>query len=181
MKTESEFGFEPSLLFEMEREKQEHNDKRRLVRRCTVLGDRFSVIDGAEVEFVTHADPRKNLEQTMAFFRPHLDLLKPGTHAPIDTTLKTDTGVDDSGDDEIGRERKQRTIALEEIQSEMLLRWPSQSANDKASKAAVIKEIFGTGSWTKVEQCGADQLKRGLNMLRTTDWQTFFQTMEPVA
>jgi hypothetical protein len=50
MKTEGEFGFEPSLLVEMEREQcPDGTGSFPLQRRATVLGDRFGVIDGATV------------------------------------------------------------------------------------------------------------------------------------
>jgi hypothetical protein len=110
MKTEGEFGFEPSLLVEMEREQlPDGKGGFRLQRRGTVLGDRFGVIDGA-----TTLDP------TFDFFTPHLALLKPGAHAPIDTAVKSDVGVDDEGNDGWSRERKTRTILCEEIQGELV-------------------------------------------------------------
>jgi len=116
MKTEGEFGFEPSLLVEMEREQlPDGKGGFRLQRRGTVLGDRFGVIDGA-----TTLDP------TFDFFEPHLALLKPGAHAPIDTAVKSDVGVDDEGDDGWSRERKTRTILCEEIQGELVNAYPGR-------------------------------------------------------
>src|SRR5262249_27529377 len=56
MKTESEFGFEPSLLVEMQRE-QDIDGDHRIVRNAIVLGDRFSVIDGKKGTFPSTDKP----------------------------------------------------------------------------------------------------------------------------
>lgn len=171
MKTESEFGFEPSLLVEMQRE-QVMKPEHRIYRTATVIGDRFSAIDGKQGEFHTHRkkdgtpDHSNNLNGVLEFFYPHLELLKPGTHAPIDTAVKS-RGGDESGQDEYEKRKKERTILLEELQAELVLRWPSQTAADKTAKAAVIKKLFATGSWTKVErEVAPETLREGLQRLR---------------
>ena len=156
MKTEGEFGFEPSLLVEMEREQlPDGKGGFRLQRRGTVLGDRFGVIDGA-----TTLDP------TFHFFTPHLALLKPGAHAPIDTAVQSDVGVDDEGDDGWSRERKTRTILCEEIQGELVNAYPGQAAADKKAKADLIHMAFGTRSWTAVESMDSKRLRTGLAQIR---------------
>jgi AAA domain len=156
MKTEGEFGFEPSLLVEMEREQESNGEGGfTLRRRATVLGDRFGVIDGA-----TTIDP------TFEFFAPHVAMLKPGAHATIDTRVKTDTGVDEEGDGEWGRERKSRTILCEEIQGELVAVYPGQKAEEKKAKADLIFAAFKTRSWTAVESMDSDRLRRGLAFIR---------------
>lgn len=156
MKVESEFGFEPSLLVEMEREQvPDGNGTVKLRRRATIVGDRFNVIDG-----------KSTLDPTFDFFRPHVELLRPGAHNPIDTTVKTATGADEGGDAEWARERKTRTIVCEEIQAVLLERYPSTSAAEKKAKAALIREVFGTGSWTAVESMHSGDLRAGLERLQ---------------
>src|SRR3990167_5519436 len=94
MKTETEFGFEPSLLVEMDREQvPDDTGGFRLRRSATVIKDRFAIIDGA----TTH-DPGFD------FFKPHIELLKPGAHAPVDTSIRTDAGI--------GAESKQKKAGL---------------------------------------------------------------------
>ena len=158
MKVESEFGFEPSLLVEMERE--QIPDGRgghgfRLQRRATVIKDRFGIIDGA-----TAIDP------TFDFFQAHVARLTPGAHAPVDTGVKTDLGVDESGDDRWARERKDRTILAEEIQGELVAAYPGQDAESKRRKADLIFTAFHTRSWTKVESLPSDVLRKGLGQIR---------------
>lgn len=165
MKTEGEFGFEPSLLVEMQRT-QDLKDGHRIIRTATVLGDRFSVIDGKEGVFPSTDNHPQALEVVYRFFKPHLDCLTPGAHATVDTKHETDFAINEDGDNGWEAEKKQRTIQCEEIQGELLKRWPSQSAADKKAKVEAIEAVFGTRSWTKVENMHSTRLKEGLAALR---------------
>lgn len=150
MKVEGEFGFEPGLLVEMERIQE--NDK--LINRATVLKDRWDLMNGATVD-----DP------TYDFFRPHVEKFKPSAHGGVSTEAKSDVPVEEHGDS-FQQELKRRTIACEEIQGELLKRWPSQTAADKASKAEKLEELFGTRSWTAVENMASGRLNQGLALLK---------------
>jgi hypothetical protein len=178
MKTEGEFGFEPSLLVEMERE-QEPDGKGgfRIARRATVLKDRFGVIDGASTLFygeAVGADGAKSpeslareLDAVFAFFAAHVTRLKPGAHAPINTAVKTNTGADEDGDSEWARERKTRVILCEEIQGELVAHGlAGQSAQDKERRLGLLHDLFGTRSWTAVESMDSGRLRGGLAALR---------------
>lgn len=166
MKTESEFGFEPSLLVEMERVQDMSGDKTVIYRQATVIGDRFGVIDGRLARFNELGSHEKNMEAVLRFFRPHLDLLTPGAHTPIDTSLKTDTGANEEGDDAVARRRKERQIVLEEIEGEMLRRWPGQTKEEKLSKSNALETYWGTRSWSAVEKRSVEELRSGLASLR---------------
>lgn len=152
MKVESEFGFEPSLLIEMERVLM--RDKRRgkvTLHRATVIGDRFGLIDGK-----TRDNP------TFKFFEPYILRLKPGAHAPIDTALKSDAGVNDYGHDD----RRQRDIALEEIEGELVTAFPATQGKDRVAKLAVLERVFGTKSWEAIRSRGLAELRDGLATIR---------------
>lgn len=152
MKVEAEFGFEPSLLVEMERVEVEN----RYVHQASVLGDRFNVIDGKQM-----VNPRFD------FFKPHVAKLVPDAHAPIDTGIKTSIDIDETGTDEWSREKRQRTILAEEIKGELLRSYPSESAEHKQAKAGLLEMIFGTRSWTKIsEATDSKRLEDGLHKLR---------------
>lgn len=155
MKVEGEFGFEPSLLVEMEREQVPFNNGFRIRRKATVLGDRFAKIDGS-----TCFDP------TFDFFLPHLLMLKPGALSKIDTSVKTHTGSEEDGDSDWQRERKTRVIICEEIQGELVNSHPGQTAADKKAKTDLIFDAFGTRSWTAVESMSSDRLRNGLAAIR---------------
>lgn len=156
MKVESEFGFEPSLLIEMERVQEEDAKGKTLLKhQATVLGDRFGVIDA-----------KTALNPGFEFFLPHVAKLD-GVHKPIDTTVKTDPPIDADGNDEWAREKKARAILCEEIQGELLRAWPGMTADEKKAKADAIERCLGTRSWTKVESMKSSDLRNGLEQLRT--------------
>src|SRR5262245_39331201 len=130
MRAEGEFTYEPSLVVEMAREQvsdgkgQGHFEWK---RKATVMKDRFGVIDGSSCY-----DPGPE------FFLPHLKLLVPGAYAPVDTSLKTDTGASQEGDTEWARERRQRAIFAEEIQGELVNAFPGQTAEEKKRKTELV-------------------------------------------
>lgn len=156
MKTESEFGFEPSLLVEMEREQvPDGKGGFKITHQATVIGDRFNEMDG-----LTCANP------SFAFFEPHVKRLRPGAHATVDTRSQTATGADEMGQGDFERERKLRTIYCEEIQGEIVSKYPGQSSDEKRLKADLMQKFFGTRSWTKIESLDSVALKSGLDALR---------------
>lgn len=150
MKAESEFGFEPSLLVEMERDASGDGIK----HVATVIGDRFDAIDGQ-----TCSDP------TFDFFRPHVERLVPGKHAEIDIEARTRFGIDDG--QEWTTEKRKREIASEEIEGFLREKHPSTSAQDKKARTQAMQTFFGTRSWTKLsKQTPSDVLERGLIEMR---------------
>jgi hypothetical protein len=158
MKTEGEFGFEASLLVEMERV-QNVDSRKRLVstftRRATILKDRFSVIDGK-----TFDDP------TFESFLPHVALLQgeKGTNK-IDTETQSDLAVDATGEAAWAAEKKYRTIYCEEVQGLLLSAFPGMSTDDKKAKADLAFEAFGTRSWEAIQGMNSNKIKAGLDSL----------------
>lgn len=156
MKVEGEFGFEPSLLVEMERVQLPNTEgKFSIVHRARVLGDRFGILDGCECD-----------NPTSDFFAPHLNLLTPGVSNAVDTQPKSDLGVSESGDAEWQRERRVRAILCEEIQGEITKAMPGQSAAEKRAKVILIEKCFRTKSWAAIEALGATELRAGLDAVR---------------
>jgi len=163
MKTETEFGFEPSLLVHMERD---HHPDGTLVHNATVLGDRFGLIDAKETAFKGHGDWKKDRAAVGQFFMPHLQALQPGAHAPIDTEVRTNMDVDEEGNNELARWRREKTIVLEEIKGWLLKAWPGSTTSEKSAKADLLEEIFATRSWTKVENLPLSILRAGFEVVR---------------
>lgn len=158
MKVESEFGFEPSLLVEMRLLQVPDESAKTLftiTHQARVLKDRFGVMNGVEAE-----NPRGE------FFAPHLDMLVPGASNVVDTSLRTDMGVDEAGDAAYYQEKKEKAKLLEEIQGEMIAAWPGQKAEEKRAKVAVVDFAFGTKSWTAVEGKSLAVLRAGLTKVR---------------
>jgi hypothetical protein len=158
MKTEGEFAFEPSLLVDMRREQVPREDGPgfKIVRRAFVMGDRFDVLDGKQCD-----------NPTFEFFRPHVELLRPDLHQPLDTAPKTHFDVNVGGDDEWMRERRARDILCEEIKGELTSAFPGQSADEKKAKGDLLLKCFGTRAWTKLErETSSGALAGGLERLR---------------
>lgn len=159
MKVEGEFGFEPSLLIEMQREfdadkKGRMTDTRATVIRALVLKDRFDTIDGR-----TFVDP------TFKDFLPHVEQLSPGEHVPVDTASRTSFGLSEQGDD-WGREKNRREVLAEEIQAALVRVWPSQSGDDKRAKSDALARYWGTSSWKQVSELSpSPQQRAGLDAL----------------
>jgi hypothetical protein len=149
MKAEGEFAYEPSLLFEMERCTNKEGETSYV---ATILKDRFDTINGQEF-----------VNPTFETFLPHFSRLKPGAHAPIDTAVKSEALVDEQGRDV---SQRQRTVLLEEIQSEMLLRWPGQTVKDKTAKVEALAAVFDSKSWTAIEGYSPDRLRACLKALK---------------
>jgi hypothetical protein len=168
MKVETDFGFEPSLLVEMEGIRQPDRDGVEVsFQRATVIGDRFGVIMGQQHDFPSQADTSPTFRpDVFEFFKPHIQLLTPGSHAPIDTATRTQTGADEGGDVEWTREKRQREILCEEIQGELVKAHPGQSAEDKRRKIELLDEALQTKSWAKVETMNVAALTAGLEKLR---------------
>lgn len=166
MKVESEFGFEPSLVIEMERvtpskqimdELNEIEDPKlkrkrkqtfkphigsKWIHRAHILKDRADVMNGQSFD-----------NPTFENFQPHFDFLNiGGEHLGVDTTRTSEDRFDIEGKPEWKKEKIRKDIALEEIQATMIKLWPSSSKEDKTAKANFLDVVFGTRSWTAVQE-----------------------------
>jgi hypothetical protein len=109
MKAEGEFGYEPSLLVEMERVRDEKNPKK-MLHRASVLKDRSQLLDGE------HAD-----NPTFEFFMPHIKELNiGGEHVALDTSRTSEEIFDGDGKPEWKKRKERCEVILEEIEAEMV-------------------------------------------------------------
>lgn len=154
MKAENEFGYEPSLLVEMEQVDVglRGKGKKTKINRATILKDRFDVFCGMSIDAPKFKD-----------FLPHVRELKAGAHAPVDTSIKTQALVDDDGRDE---NKRRRTVFLEEIEGELTTSFPATQGKDKVAKLTILNEVFGTRSWEAISSMHPDKLKGGLERIR---------------
>jgi len=166
MKAEGEFGFEPSLVIEMERltqGKKELEDikndrtsvaeKRKKkqgvtvkigsawIHRAYILKDRTDSINGLFFDYPTFND-----------FMPHFKKLNlGGQHFGFDTTKDSTDRFDDDGRTEFYRKRERRAVALDTIQSYLTQIWPGTTKDEKAAKGWVIQKLFNNPSWKNAE------------------------------
>jgi hypothetical protein len=136
MKTEGETGYEPDLLILMEQVEDLRTGK--VVHRATVQKDRSTLLDGKQFDNPDFVD-----------FLPHIKCLALGSQH---------VGVSVTGDSQhlLKTERRdwtpvQRKICIDEIQSLLVLHYPSTGAEDKRKKVMAIRDCFGC-SWTEIEE-----------------------------
>jgi len=153
MRAETEFGFEPSLLIEMERIK----DSGKLIHRAKIIGDRAQLLDGQEFD-----------NPTFDNFLPHFQALNlGGEHNPLDVTRNSqDMFEHETGRPEWKAKQTKKDIALEEIQGSMVKLWPGATKEEKASKGDFIDVVFGTRSWTAVSEQPLEILENVKHRLR---------------
>lgn len=126
MKVEGEFGFEPSILVEMYREQDPETHV--VTAHAHILKDRFDLIDGKVFD-----------RPTFETFLPHVQMLAPSAHSPVDTSTGTKFELDDRGRTAWEAEKAKRADLAEEIQHLFTLLWPGQSADDKRARAAAAE------------------------------------------
>jgi hypothetical protein len=170
MKAEGEFGFEPSLLVQMEiHQKLDGKSVERVWRKANVVKDRSMLIDGKSFLFTGTDDDGNKLSaydltlQTFRAFQPHISRLNlGGKQLGVDTSRTSEHMVPADKKD---WNSTQKTIVLEEIDSVLTERYPSAKAEDKQAKAAMILKHFQTRSWTEVENMRTDELRERFDML----------------
>ena len=167
MKAEGEFGFEPSLVVEMERISKNRDEVEKIkdnrakkqafqpkigsqwIHRAHILKDRSDTLNGQSFDYPTFED-----------FKPHFDFLNiGGEHLGVETDKTSEDRFDIEGRPDWKKQQIQKEIALEEIQATMTNLWPSTKADDKKNKADFLEAVFGTRSWTAVTERPLVQLE----------------------
>lgn len=169
MRAEGQFGYEPSLLIEMERTQQE-GASGGWNHRAVVLKDRTDTINGLAFAFSkpTRAYKPGDWEKTFKPFEPVFKSLNiGGEQRTYDVTRSAEELFPGAEGESNWEERKRRVeIALEEIQGTLSALWPGMSAAEKALKATAVEALFSTRSWTKVTTLSLEELERALLKLR---------------
>jgi hypothetical protein len=158
MKAEAEFGYEPSILIEMERIKLVSDGKigEKIVHRAHILKDRNDILDGKSFDDPTFKD-----------FLPTIEALNlGGEHFGLDTKTTSEEMFDSEGRPQWKIEQEQCAILLEEIQNEIVKVFPSQSAGEKRAKINLLEFVFQTSSWNKISEMKSPTLKEGLAKIK---------------
>ncbi len=175
MKAEGEFGFEPSLLIEMERIKnpeatesyksaknkdqkmkaaQKMMAEREFVRMATVLKDRSDIMDGKVFYNPKYSD-----------FAPHWQSINiGGEHRPLEAGDSTDLFHKD-GKPTWKYEQEQKEIFRAEIKSTIDKYFPSSSAAERKAKIIVKDFVFGMKSDEGLDTIDISPLRLGKELL----------------
>lgn len=164
MRGETQIGYEPSLLIEMEQYRQSAKIGGGWVNRAWVVKDRWNLLNHKSFDF-NHFDGLKYSEDSFKAFLPHIEMLNlGGKHRAIDMDRNSEdmfeknrTGAD--------RHRKGKGL-LEEIKDEIHLLHPGQNADSKTKRIELLKEVFSTSSWTNIEVMQNEDLENGLKTIR---------------
>jgi hypothetical protein len=169
MRAETEFSYEPSLLVEMELIQASAKIGGALIHRGHVRKDRFDIINGS------HFD-----NPGFEAFLPHIQLLNlGGEHLAIETERNSEAIFDDPN---VGEKRAlNKEILCEKITNEIKKLFPGQTEKDKASRIALLEEVFGTNSWTEISTLFKnDRLEAGLALLKSKVAEVEGGSAEPV-
>lgn len=146
MATEKELGYEPSLLIEMVKHRQDGA----IINRALVEKDRTQRINGNEYDY-----------PTFETFKPHFDFLNLGAEPVAPMTRDSQELYEDTAEnDGFGYEKRQREIWAEEIKGLFVEHGIDGSSTDaKKKRIGLLDQIFGTRSWTAVESMPSTKLK----------------------
>lgn len=161
MKVEAEFGYEPSLVLQLERMRvRPANTKSQLASeyfyRCYVNKDRADKINGKYFD-----------DAVFENFLPHINFLNiGGKHFGVDTTRTSEALFD--RDDSGWVKQKRKETALQDIQNQFLDMWDSRSRFGRMCINETIRTIFGVSCWKAFEQLDVDHIEKCLIKLKKT-------------
>lgn len=181
MKAEGEFGYEPSLLMEMERVARGNTPGAGWIHRAHILKDRTDTINGMKFDFER---PKKGYavgdwQKTFKPFEPVIKSLNiGGEHRTVDPDASSESLFPGQEGESRGQERAKRVdIALEEIKHSLAVISPGTSDASKVLKATVCEEVLGVRVWSAVEGKKLEDLEIAVSVLRSIEKS--FQAEQP--
>lgn len=175
MKSESEAGYEPSLLIEMEgiqqeaaRVKKSRAKQGSIVHHAYVLKDRWRSLNGRTFTWKDMNDYKVgDFAKVFDVFQPHFSKLAIGTQQrAVDASRNSGALFDGQGDSAYQQRVRRVQIVLEEIEGTLVALWPGQDAKSKEQKRMAIETLFGTRSWTAVQHYALERLDAGLDAFK---------------
>jgi len=169
MKVESEFGFEPSLLVEMERVPKGADAGAGWLHRAHILKDRTDTINGKAFDFEKPGAKAKVGDSTAVYkaFEPVLKALNiGGAHVAMDTTRTNDGMFNDDGQSPATVRAQQVEIIVESVQNLMALIWPGQDAVAKQTRLMFCELLTDKPSWTAVTKMPLEKLQDAERLLK---------------
>jgi len=153
MKAESEIGFEPSLLLEMERVQDQ---KHRIKHHCHILKDRSDNMNGKTV-----------INPKFKHFMPHIDFLNiGGEHVGVDTERNSQAMFDNPDWSKL-ENKKRKEILIDELEEVLVLHdlWGT-SKDVKKKRVEILIECFGTSGHSAIEAMDLSELGMSLEKLK---------------
>lgn len=165
MKAEGETGFEPDLLIETYtvpiaetlNDKKAKKNAKGFINRCVVIKDRSDTINSQIFE-----------EPTFKDFSSVIEFINlGGMHEGTDETRTSDALID-TPDRSWAERGKLVEITLEQIKETFILNdLDGTSADAKKRRTQLLIDCFGTSAWTAIESKKLEDLKSGLETLKS--------------
>ena len=154
MATEKELAHEPSLLIEMVK----HRDDNRIINQAFVEKDRADIYNGKKIDYPKFESFKKHFE-FLNIGGDHFDSMEQNDSAERFTI---------DGEDNWSYEKRQREIYCEEIKSLFVTAHMDGTGKDeKIKRNNMLNEIFGTGSWTKIQNMNSDVIQNGYHNMKS--------------
>lgn len=167
MRTEGQFGYEPHLLLEFQRER----DGNRFNHVANVLKDRSWALNGKTLTFTDQPTYKVGYYKIVFdAFKPHFDLLAIGGQQQ-QLNEANSAALFPGGHSEHYQREQEKRIALDEILATMQLLWPGQSAAEKQTRIRILETLWGVRAWSAVEAMPLEDVQRGLRALRDFEKQ----------
>ncbi len=183
LKAENEFGYEPSLLIEMESDRRNTNKRHRggtITHVAYILKDRARSLNGKHFEYPDMNNYKPgDYKKVFKDFQPHFAFLNIGGQQKAMLPNTSEELFDEANGDSEARKRAQsRKIALEEIENVMgVVLWPGTTADMKRIKLSVMQALWGVRSWTAVEGMPLRAIENGLWALH--EFETAARDVQP--
>jgi hypothetical protein len=172
MKSESEAGYEPSLLIEMEGVRPANTVKGKqrsqIVHLAHVLKDRWRTLNGRTFEFKDITDYKQgDYKKVFEAFMPHWQMLaqSKGVQRAVDGNRTSESLMDDNGRTLAQQRAQQAEIHTEVIQNTLAQLWPGQDALSKATRLAVIEALAGIPSWAALTKKPVEKLEESAALM----------------
>jgi len=152
MATEKELGYEPSLLIEMEIQREDGA----IINTAVIQKDRADKLNGREIRYPTFDK-----------LKPHFEALHiGGEHFSSMNQRDSRDRFTETGQDTFGAEMRRKDVALDEIKEEILRHHGhGMDAATKAAKAETLEKVAGTRSWAKLESMRLPDVQLARNAL----------------
>jgi len=180
MRGDTDAGYEPDLLVEMEavqhfvREKKSRSKKGTTLHTARIVKDRWMVLNGLQRSWPDlNAYKAGDFQRVWEFFAPHFAKLAIGqpTDTPTDATAKTSADLFflPAGESAMAERLKRITIAAEDFHATLQILWPGTTHAMKACHTAAIEAIYRSRSWAEVETKTAEAVEEGAQLLRACE------------
>lgn len=178
MRGESDAGYEPNLLIELERLDQFTRDKitkrknGQIAHVARVLKDRRMVLNGLsfswkDLNAYKAGDYQRVWHDLASHFLP---VGRRGDHSESRHVLGGRSSAElfapVSGDSAFTMRARRVTIAAEEIQAALATIWPGQTTEEKRLRHIVLETLFQSRSWTAIETRAPEVVEAGWRIMQ---------------